>query len=316
MDGLDAIVEKARQRARFRVAALRLEHPGQDEVALGRRLVASMAVRAGFAGAATGALSLVALPLGLPAGIAVSLLLEAELIFALLEVYEMETEGEQGRIKLYALWAGAGFADAAKSVGMRAGATPSAGCSAARFRPGSSARSIRAGPGNPPPPRPGLAAPRREVLAGARRTDRVRARSRRAALPGERRRSRRWTTPRGARSGSASRAASPPRDPPPRGSEVKLHVPDWDALRCPDSVRWTGTPSRNEPGRARSRSVVADQLVPGTVLDSRSGTSPHRPPRQLVPEQVGQGKPRRRVRVPGSRARRRPSASLPAGRCR
>jgi len=82
-----------------------------------------MALRSGFAGAATGALSLVALPLGLPAGIAVSLLLEAELIFALLEVYEMETEGEQGRIKLYALWAGAGFADAAKSVGMRAGAT-------------------------------------------------------------------------------------------------------------------------------------------------------------------------------------------------
>ena len=123
MERLDAIVEKARQRARFRVAALRLEHPGQDEVALGRRLVAAMAVRAGFAGAATGALSLVALPLGLPAGIAVSLLLEAELTFALLEVYEVGTEGEQGRLKLYALWAGAGFADAAKSVGMRAGAT-------------------------------------------------------------------------------------------------------------------------------------------------------------------------------------------------
>src|SRR3954471_21335584 len=123
MDRLDAIVDKARQRARFRVAALRLEHPGQDEVALGRRLVASMALRAGFAGAATEALSLVALPLGLPAGIAVSLLLEAELIFALLEVYELDTEGEQGRIKLYALWAGAGFADAAKSVGMRAGAS-------------------------------------------------------------------------------------------------------------------------------------------------------------------------------------------------
>src|SRR4051812_49052950 len=123
MDRLDAIVEKARQRARFRVAALRLEHPGQDEVALGQKLVASMSLRAGFAGAATGALSLVALPLGLPAGIALSLILEAELIFALLEVYEVGTDGEQGRLKLYALWAGAGFADAAKSVGMRAGAT-------------------------------------------------------------------------------------------------------------------------------------------------------------------------------------------------
>src|SRR5437868_8508831 len=123
MERLDAIVEKARQRARFRVAALRLEHPGQDEVALGRTLVGAMALRAGFAGAATGTLSLVALPLGLPAGIAVSLLLEAELIFALLELYGLDTEGDQGRLKLYALWAGAGFADAAKSVGMRAGAT-------------------------------------------------------------------------------------------------------------------------------------------------------------------------------------------------
>lgn len=123
MDRLDVIVENARQRARFRVAALRLEHPGQDQVTLGQKLVAAVALRAGFAGAATGALSLVALPLGLPAGIAVSLLLEAELIFALLDLYEVDTGGEQGRLKLYALWAGAGFADAAKSVGMRAGAT-------------------------------------------------------------------------------------------------------------------------------------------------------------------------------------------------
>jgi hypothetical protein len=123
MERIDAIVEKARQRARFRVAALRLEHPGQDEIALGRRLVASMALRAGLAGAATGTLSLVALPIGLPAGIAFSLLLEAELIFALLELYGLETGGEQGRLKLYALWAGAGFADAAKTVGMRTGAS-------------------------------------------------------------------------------------------------------------------------------------------------------------------------------------------------
>ncbi len=121
--GLDAIVDKARERARFRVAALRLGHPGSDEVALGRRLIADLSTRAGLVGAATGTLSLVALPLGLPAGIALSLLVEAELIFALLEVYGVESEGEQGRLKLYALWAGAGFADAAKAVGMRAGAT-------------------------------------------------------------------------------------------------------------------------------------------------------------------------------------------------
>jgi hypothetical protein len=123
MQRLDAIAEKARERARFRIAALRLEHPGQDEVALGRRLVASMALRAGLLGAATGTLSLIALPVGLPAGVAISLLLEAELIFALLELYGVDTEGEQGQLKLYALWAGAGFADAAKTVGLRAGAT-------------------------------------------------------------------------------------------------------------------------------------------------------------------------------------------------
>src|SRR5262249_21350924 len=53
---------------------------------------------------------------------AISLMLEAELIFALLELYEVDTGGEQGQLKLYALWAGAGFADAAKSIGLRAGA--------------------------------------------------------------------------------------------------------------------------------------------------------------------------------------------------
>src|SRR6266478_5096582 len=123
MERFEALAEKARERARFRIAALQLEHPGEDEVGLGRRLIESMSLRAGVAGAATGTLSLVALPLGLPAGIAISLLLEAELIFSLLELYGIETEGEQGRLKLYALWAGAGFADAAKSVGLRAGAT-------------------------------------------------------------------------------------------------------------------------------------------------------------------------------------------------
>ena len=116
------VVEDARRRARGRVAALRVEHPDDDEVALGRRLIRSAATRAGWTGAVTGTLALIALPIGLPAGIAVSLLLEAELIFALLELNGLETGGEAGRLKLYALWAGAGFADAAKSVGLRSGA--------------------------------------------------------------------------------------------------------------------------------------------------------------------------------------------------
>ena len=116
------VVEDARRRARGRVAALKAEHPKEDEVGLGRRLVRSAATRAGWYGAATGTLALLTLPVGLPAGIAVSLLLEAELILALLELYGVETEGEGGRLKLYALWAGAGFADAAKSVGLSAGA--------------------------------------------------------------------------------------------------------------------------------------------------------------------------------------------------
>ena len=116
------VVNDARRRACGRVAALRAEHPDEDEVGLGRRLIKAAATRAGWYGAATGTLALLTLPIGLPAGIAVSLLLEAELIFALLELYGLSTEGEAGRLKLYALWAGAGFADAAKSVGLRSGA--------------------------------------------------------------------------------------------------------------------------------------------------------------------------------------------------
>ena len=116
------IVDDARGRARGRVAALRAEHAGEHEIELGRRLIKSAANRAGWYGAATGTLALITLPVGLPAGVAVSLYLEAELIFALLELYGLETEGEAGRLKLYALWAGAGFADAAKSVGLRTGA--------------------------------------------------------------------------------------------------------------------------------------------------------------------------------------------------
>ena len=116
------VVEKARRRARARVAALRAEYPGEHDVDLGQRLVKSAANRAGWTGAATGTLALITLPVGLPAGIAASLFLEAELIFGLLELYGLETEGEAGRLKLYALWAGAGFADAAKTVGLRTGA--------------------------------------------------------------------------------------------------------------------------------------------------------------------------------------------------
>jgi hypothetical protein len=116
------LVDGAQERARRRVAALRDEFPGEDELLLGRRLVRSAANRAGLWGAATGTLALVALPVGLPAGVAVSLALEAELILSLLEIYGLSAEGEAGRLRLYALWAGAGFADAAKSAGLRMGA--------------------------------------------------------------------------------------------------------------------------------------------------------------------------------------------------
>ena len=62
------------------------------------------------------------MPVGLPAGVAVTLLLEAELLFALLALYELPARGPAGRLRLYALWAGAGFADAAKGAGLRLGA--------------------------------------------------------------------------------------------------------------------------------------------------------------------------------------------------
>src|SRR5260221_12607403 len=90
------VVENARKRGRARVAALRVEFPGEHETDLGRRLVRSAATRAGWYGAATGTLALITLPIGLPAGIAVSLPLEAGLIFALLELYRLGTEGEGG----------------------------------------------------------------------------------------------------------------------------------------------------------------------------------------------------------------------------
>ena len=118
-----AVVEKARERARSEVAAVRAANPKEDEVALGRRLVRTAANRAGLYGAATGVLALVTLPIGLPAGVAATMFVEAGLLFALLELFGLDTRGEEGRLRLYALWAGGGFADAAKSAGLRAGAS-------------------------------------------------------------------------------------------------------------------------------------------------------------------------------------------------
>jgi hypothetical protein len=120
---LDELIERARGKASRQVAELRAARPGEDDFALGQRLVRSASIRAGWTGAATGTLSLFALPLGLPAGVAAAMLHEAELIFALLELYGLDTEGDAGKAKLYALWAGAGFADAAKSAGLCAGAS-------------------------------------------------------------------------------------------------------------------------------------------------------------------------------------------------
>ena len=51
-----------------------------------------------------------------------SLFFEAELLLGLLAVYGLESGGDRGTLRLYALWAGAGFADAAKAAGLRAGA--------------------------------------------------------------------------------------------------------------------------------------------------------------------------------------------------
>ena len=112
----------AHRRGAARVEALRVRYPDDTRRQLGERLVRSNALRAGLLGAATGTLALIALPVGLPAGIAVTLLLEAELLFALLALYGLSARGASGRLRLYALWAGAGFADAAKGAGLRAGA--------------------------------------------------------------------------------------------------------------------------------------------------------------------------------------------------
>jgi hypothetical protein len=116
------LLDAARVRARRRADELSAAHPEEGPRALGERLVRSQANRAGLAGGVTGTLALVALPLGLPAGVAVSLFFEAELLLALLAIYGLDSGGARGTLRLYALWAGAGFADAAKAAGLRAGA--------------------------------------------------------------------------------------------------------------------------------------------------------------------------------------------------
>jgi hypothetical protein len=116
------LLDRARDRASRKVESLRTRFPEATPRQLGERLVRSSATQAGLLGAATGTLALIALPVGLPAGIAITLLLEAELLFALLALYGFSARGPAGRLRLYALWAGGGFADAAKSAGLRLGA--------------------------------------------------------------------------------------------------------------------------------------------------------------------------------------------------
>lgn len=123
---LDAILGIARDRARRRVVALRAAHPDESPRALSRRAIADVGFLAGLGGAASGVASIVALPVGLPAGLAVTLLLEAELLLALLELHGYAGEDDVGRTRLFALWAGAGFADAAKSAGLNLGASAAA----------------------------------------------------------------------------------------------------------------------------------------------------------------------------------------------
>lgn len=119
---LDDVVRKARGRAQERLRRLRAERPDDDRRALADRLVTSFSRRAGLGGAATGALSLVSLPIGLPAGIALTMAIEAELLLSLMALYDVDSDGEQGRVKLFALWAGSGVADALKNAGLSAGA--------------------------------------------------------------------------------------------------------------------------------------------------------------------------------------------------
>jgi hypothetical protein len=119
---VEGVLDGARARAARRVQRLRDQHPDEAPRQLGERLVRSSSFKAGLVGAATGALSIVSLPVGLPAGVAFTLASEAELLLSLLDLYGVDNAGTAGRARLYALWAGAGFADAAKSAGLRLGA--------------------------------------------------------------------------------------------------------------------------------------------------------------------------------------------------
>jgi hypothetical protein len=123
---VETALAKARERGARAAAASRERHPGENPRQLGERMVKEAAFKAGLFGAATGTLSLLTLPVGLPAGVATTLYLEAELLFALLAVYGLDGSGEVGRARLAALWLGAGFADAAKSAGLRLGAEAAA----------------------------------------------------------------------------------------------------------------------------------------------------------------------------------------------
>lgn len=119
---LEDLIERSRARAHQRLTALRAEHPNLTRHELAERLVRAYAHKAGLGGAATGALSIVSLPLGLPVGLGLTLALEAELLLGLLDLYEIDPTGVRGRAPLYALWAGSGVVDAAKSIGLRMGA--------------------------------------------------------------------------------------------------------------------------------------------------------------------------------------------------
>src|SRR5216684_1889683 len=94
------LLELAQRRAAGRVEGLRARFPQASRRELGERLVRSGALRAGLLGAATGTLALI----------------------ALIALYGLSVRGPAGRLRLYALWAGAGFADAAKGAGLRLGA--------------------------------------------------------------------------------------------------------------------------------------------------------------------------------------------------
>jgi hypothetical protein len=119
---VETVLAQALKRGERKAAMLSAAFPEESPRKLGERLVRTSAFRAGLAGAVTGTLAIVTLPVGLPAGVALTLLLEAELLFALMALYGLSGEGEKGRLRLAALWAGAGFADAAKSAGLKIGA--------------------------------------------------------------------------------------------------------------------------------------------------------------------------------------------------